>query len=87
MDKVYTVELETEQMDIESFWMYQGFGNDLAEAEKCAEMLSRFFPYDEYPTRVFLYVEDEMEDGRLINKRVLKEYELKNEDGAIVRAK
>ncbi|CAH8296108.1 hypothetical protein EV196_11344 [Mariniflexile fucanivorans] len=85
MKKVYSVELETEQIGIEPFWMYRGFGYDKSEAEKCAKLLSSFFPYDEYPTKIILYVEDENDEGHLKNKTVLKEYFLKNEDGMIVK--
>lgn len=84
MRKVYSVELETTQKEIEPFWMYRGFGYDKDKAEKCAKLLSTFFPYDEYPTKIFLYEEDEKANGALINKRVLQEYDLKNEDDEIV---
>jgi hypothetical protein len=64
--------------------MYRGFGENLEEAEKCAELLSTFYPYDEYSTKIILYSEDEQENGALINKTAIKTFQLKDENGHIV---
>lgn len=85
--KVYSVELETEQEGIEPFWMYRGFGPNKKAAKKCAKLLSTFYPYDEYPTKIIFYVEDMDENERLTNKTILIEYALKDEDGKIVKVK
>lgn len=86
MKKVFSVEIETKQPLVQPFWMYRGFGYDKNEAIKCAELLSSFFPFYEYPTRVIVYVEDEIQETEaLINKTVLKEYYLKDENGNIVK--
>lgn len=84
MKKYYTVEIETKQPLEESFWMYRGFQYDKAKALKCAELLSTFFPSNEYPTKVILYVEDENQETKaLTNKTVLKSFDLKDENDCV----
>jgi len=82
--KHYQVTLITVQpfTEGEDFMMHRGFESK-TEAENAAKVLSSFIPYEKYPTTIELE-EYDLNGNTLINKKVIKRYHLKDEDGQIV---
>jgi hypothetical protein len=85
MKLYYDVELITSQTfaDGEDFTMYRGY-MDKNEALTVASALSKFFPYHKYPTQI-LVNEYNLVGKTLLNKRTIKRYRLKDENGRVVK--
>jgi hypothetical protein len=86
MKQYYDVELSTSQpfADGEDFYMYRGYVSK-EEALQVAEMMSKFFPYYKYPTEICVY-EYDLVGKSLQNKRTIKRYRLKDENGRVIKS-
>lgn len=85
MKLYYDVELTTIQpiADGEDFCMYRGY-TDKKEALNVAFTLSKFFPHHQYPTQIVVN-EYNLVGSSLMNKRIIKRYRLKDENGRVVK--
>jgi hypothetical protein len=81
----YEVTFTTTQKitDGEDFWMYRGFRKK-EDALSVARMLSTFFPYYKYPA-VIEVAEYDLIEKACRNKRIIKRYRLKDENGKVVK--
>lgn len=86
MKLYYDVELITSQAfaDGENFSMYRGY-MDKNEALVVAEIMSKFYPYYKYPTEN-LVNEYDLVGKNLHNKKTIKRYRLKDENGRVVKS-
>lgn len=85
MKHYYDVELITSQpvVDGESFFMYSGY-MDKNEALSVAQTLSKFSPHYKYPTEILVNQYDLL-GKTLLNKRTIKRFRLKDENGRVIK--